>query len=194
MDGMRGRARQRGMSWTMILPIVLGVAIGIAIAATTTWVVNATSSVDFCSTSCHSMNWAATSYEHGPHFKNPSGVRASCVDCHIPYESRPATPIQYVFGTLWTKGIDTATDTIAEVRGTIADQAKWDRERPRLEKNVKEWFKATNFETCKGCHKFDAFKETSPAHGAHAGLVKQDKIDCLACHGGVAHVWPAIPL
>jgi nitrate/TMAO reductase-like tetraheme cytochrome c subunit len=191
MSVAKGPLGQRGMSWTMFLLIVLGAAIGIVIAGATTWMVNATSSVAFCSTACHSMSWAASAYERGPHFENSSGVRATCTDCHIPFESRPATPAQYVFGTLWTKGVDSSSDVIAEIRGTIADKAKWDEERPRLDKKVEEWFKATSSETCRGCHELDAFKKTSPARAIHAGLVKQEKVDCLQCHTGIAHVWPA---
>ena len=180
-----------------MLLIVLGAAIGIVIAGTTTWMVNATSSVNFCATECHSMQWAVAAYEQGPHFKNSFAVRASCADCHIPFESRPATPFQYVFGTLWTKGLDGTTDVIAKLRGTISDKAKWEEQRPRLATKVTDWFKATNFATCQGCHKLDAFKSTGPsafmAAEVHAGLIKQDKVDCLECHHGVAHVWPALP-
>lgn len=191
MNAMRGPAGRRGVTWMMFLLIVLGAAIGIVIAGATTWMVNATSSVDFCSTACHSMKWAAAAYERGPHFENSSGVRATCADCHIPFESRRATPAQYVFGTLWTEGVSSTRDVIAEIRGTIADKAKWDAERPRLDRNVKQWFKATNSETCRGCHNLDAFKKTSPAHAIHAGAARQEKVDCLQCHGGIAHVWPA---
>ena len=191
----RGPVARRGRTWATFGLIALGVAIGIACTGATTWMVNATSSVDFCATACHSMQWAAAAYEQGPHFKNTSGVRASCGDCHIPFESQPATPFQYVFGTLWTKGIVGTEDVIATLRGTIADKKKWDAERPRLGKKVREWFKATNGATCQGCHKLDAFKKTGPsafmASEFHAGRIKPDKIDCLECHSDVAHVWPS---
>ncbi len=189
-------ARQRGhVHWLIGCLIALGVGLGIVVAGTTAWMVNATSSVNFCATECHSMQWAAAAYERGKHYKNQAGVRATCADCHIPYESRPATPFQYVFGTLWTKGVDGTRDVIAKIRGVISDQAKWEAERPRLEAEVRTWFKATNSATCQGCHKLQAFANTGTsafmAMEVHAGLLKADKIDCLQCHHGVAHVWAA---
>ena len=40
------------------------------------------------------MTWASAAYKGGPHFINQVGVSASCGDCHIPYDSRHATPIE----------------------------------------------------------------------------------------------------
>lgn len=187
---MRGRIGP----WQAAL-VAIGVAIGIVVAAGTTWMVNATGTDNFCATACHSMQWAASAYEHGKHYTNTSGVRASCVDCHIPYESRPATPFQYVFGTLWTKGVDGTHDVIAKMRGVISDEAKWNEQKPRLSAEVRAWFKETNSETCQGCHKLDAFASTGPsafmAMQEHSGLMKADKIDCIECHAGIAHAYAA---
>jgi cytochrome c-type protein NapC len=189
---MRVAASMRGRigAWQALL-VATGIAVGIVLAAGTTWMVNATGSVNFCATACHSMQWAAAAYEHGKHYVNSAGVRVSCVDCHIPYESRPATPFQYVFGTLWTKGVDGTRDVIAKMRGVIADKAKWDEQKPRLSAEVRAWFKQTSSETCQGCHKLDAFAKTGPsafmAVEDHAGVFNADKIDCIKCHAGVAH-------
>jgi nitrate/TMAO reductase-like tetraheme cytochrome c subunit len=178
-----------------VLLLAVGVVVGIVVVGTTTWMVNATSSVNFCATECHSMQWAAAAYEHGKHYVNTAGVRATCADCHIPYEDRPATPFQYVFGTLWTKGVDGTEDVIAKIRGTIADKAKWDAQRPRLSAKVRAWFKATNSATCQGCHKLDAFAAAGPsafmAMEVHQKLIKASTVDCIECHAGVAHDWTA---
>ena len=192
------RRRARGASRLLVVSLVaIGVALGIVIAGTTTWMVNATSSVNFCATECHSMQWAARAYERGPHYSNAYGVRASCADCHIPYESRPATPFQYVFGTLWTKGLDGTEDVIAKLRGVIADRARWDAEKPRLAARVRAWFKQTNSATCQGCHKLGAFSGAGASSvmkmEVHSGAIKPDKVDCLECHSGVAHVYSPPP-
>ena len=188
----KASARPRRRLLAVVL-ILLGMLVGIALAGTTTWMVNASSSNNFCATECHSMQWAATAYQKGPHYRNEFGVRATCADCHIPFEDRPATPFQYVFGTLWTKGVDGTHDVIAKIRGTISDKAKWDEQKPRLSAEVRAWFKQTNSETCQGCHKLDAFAKTGPsafmAMEEHAGLLKADKIDCIECHAGIAHAY-----
>lgn len=190
-----GRSRSGATRLAVIALLAAGALIGIAIAGATTWMVNASSSSNFCATECHSMQWAAASWERSPHFRNEFGVRASCADCHIPFEDRPATPVQYVFGTLWTKGLAGTEDVVAKLRGVISDEAKWNAEKPRLEAKVKAWFQHTNSETCQGCHKLDAFEPTGPsafmATAVHSGLIQADRVDCLQCHSGIAHVDPA---
>jgi nitrate/TMAO reductase-like tetraheme cytochrome c subunit len=171
--------------------IALGVVVGVGGVAGTTWLVNATSSTNFCATACHSMQWAAAAYERGPHYTTSYGVRAGCADCHIPYEDRPATPLQYVFGTLWTKGIDGSHDIYAKLIGTISDRARWEANRPRLTAEAEAFFRSTNSVTCQGCHKLDAFSPTGRsafmANAVHSGLINAATVDCLKCHSGVGH-------
>ena len=176
------RARFR---WGIALLVALGIVIGIGVAGATTWMVNATSSENFCATACHSMQWAAAAYTRAPHYANPHGVRASCADCHIPFESRPATPFQFIFGTIWTKQVDGTHDAIAELRGTISTEEKWEARRPQLAADVEAWFRKTNYDTCKGCHRLDA--GTGPAVEIHASLVKAGPVDCVQCHADVGH-------
>ena len=181
--------------WIFALLLALGAAFGLAVAGTTTWMVNATSTNNFCATACHSMQWAAAAYEAGPHASNNVGVRATCGDCHIPFESRPATPFQYVFGTLWTKGIDGTHDVIARIRGTIEDQEKWEQERPRLSAEVHGWFKKTNSASCRGCHSLAAFRSKDPSASmiadVHANVIKAGNVDCTECHSDVGHNFAA---
>ena len=188
--------RMRGRFTIMTAALIaLGAVVGVIAVAGTTWMVNATSSVNFCATACHSMQWATAAYERGPHFANAVGVRATCGDCHIPYEDRPATPFQYVFGTLWTKGLDGTRDVYAKMLGTISDRAKWEAERARLTTSVESWLRATNYVTCHGCHNDSAFtaKGGSPfmAVEAHSKAGRSDKLDCLQCHQGFAHRYEA---
>lgn len=192
------KIRMRGvLTWWMASLVTIGVVVGIVIAGTTTWMVNATGTDKFCATECHSMQWATYAYEQGPHYVNHAGVRASCVDCHIPFESGHPTPFQYIFGTLWTKGGEGARDVYEQMRGEISDKAKWDAEKPRLSAAVRAWFKQTNCATCQGCHKLDAFASSGAsafmADQAHSGLMKADKVDCLECHAEVAHRYSAAP-
>ncbi len=139
------------------------------------------------------MQWAVQAYQRGTHYANESGVRATCADCHIPFEDRPATPFQYVFGTLWTKGIDGSQDVAAKLRGTIADRARWEAEKPRLSAQVRAWFKQTGSATCQGCHKLDAFSGQGASAvmklEVHSGALKAATADCLQCHPGVAHAY-----
>jgi nitrate/TMAO reductase-like tetraheme cytochrome c subunit len=173
------------LQWSVILLIALGIAVGIVGVGATTWMVNATSSENFCTTACHSMQRIAAAYKRSPHYANPHGVRASCADCHIPFENRPATPFQYIFSTMGTKAHDGIHDAIAELRGTISTEEKWDARRPQLATDVEAWFRRTKYETCKGCHRLDA--ATGSAADMHAEMLKAGPLDCVQCHADVGH-------
>lgn len=67
------------------------VLLGVALVALTNHAVNWSSSDNYCGTICHSMIWATAAYHQGPHYINSVGVRASCGECHIPYDSGHAT-------------------------------------------------------------------------------------------------------
>ena len=184
-------ATARGsIRWSVVLLLALGAAIGLVIAGTTTWMVNTTSTNQFCANQCHSMQWAAAAYERGPHYINAVGVRATCSDCHVPFENEPATPFQYVFGTLWTKAVSGTKDAIGEARGTIADETKWNAERPRLSAETRAWFKETGSATCRGCHHLEAFPSTGPS-AFHADLIKAPTVNCVQCHANVGHNFSA---
>lgn len=59
-------------------------AVVMALAIWGTWQgVHYTSTTEFC-LSCHSMRTAGEEYKTSVHFRNASGVRAECKDCHIP--------------------------------------------------------------------------------------------------------------
>lgn len=59
-------------------------AVAMALAIWGTWQgVHYTSSTEFC-LSCHSMRISGEEYKTSMHFRNASGVRAECKDCHIP--------------------------------------------------------------------------------------------------------------
>src|SRR5690554_1091531 len=47
-------------------------------------VMEATNSFKFCSTACHEMSWVHEEYLDRPHYQNPTGVGATCSDCHVP--------------------------------------------------------------------------------------------------------------
>lgn len=171
-----------------------GFAIGAVTVAATTWMVSASSSDNFCAGACHSMQWAAAAYERGPHYSNALGVRASCADCHIPYEDRPVTPFQYLFGTLWTKGLAGVADVYHKLAGTIEDKQKWEVDRSRLSSQVDSWLAKTHSVTCQGCHDLAAFsgKGNVMAAQVHAGVVNASTVDCTSCHTrNVGHVYDA---
>jgi nitrate/TMAO reductase-like tetraheme cytochrome c subunit len=148
------------------------------------------SSNQFCGTFCHSMTWASAAYKRGPHYVNPVGVSASCGQCHIPYESSRATPVEYVKLLLF-KADRGAKDFWNESHKTIATEQEWEKRRPQLRTTFENYLTSHNYITCRGCHKLDSFggQRSQMKVLVHKDVVKADGVDCLRCHRDIGHVY-----
>jgi trimethylamine-N-oxide reductase (cytochrome c), cytochrome c-type subunit TorC len=144
----------------------------------------ATNSMTFC-ISCHVMrDTVSVEYQQSPHFQNPSGVRATCPDCHVPrdWSHKLIRKIQ-ASGELfhWAAGsIDTAEKFEAK-RHTLAVR-EWDRMR------------ANDSRECRNCHSFEAMafhKQSMKASRAMRDAAKDGKT-CIDCHKAVAHKMPDV--
>ena len=66
-----------------------------------------------------------------------------CVDCHVPHEYPKK---------LFVKAEKGIADAIAEIRGTISTQEKFDQERWRLANKVWDEMREDNSKNCRHCH------------------------------------------
>ncbi len=142
-----------------------------------------TSSTEFC-LSCHSMRTVGEEYAQSVHFKNASGVRAECKDCHIPPGIIPTlTRKSAALNDLYHEWISPSIDTpekFAAKRAELA-QREWDR----MTKNGSV--------ACKSCHSYDAMdhgKQAAAAASQMATAAQQGNDNCIACHKGIAHHKP----
>jgi nitrate/TMAO reductase-like tetraheme cytochrome c subunit len=170
------------------------VCFGVFLVALTNSAVIWSSSDQFCGQFCHSMTWASAAYKRGPHYINEVGVSASCGDCHIPYDSRHATPIEYL-QLLIFKGQRGAKDFYHEARGTIATKQEWDRRRPALRSEFENYLTAHNYVTCLGCHQLDSFggPRNHMKQMIHDEVIKAGSVDCLSCHRDIGHIYESTP-
>jgi len=173
--------------WSVFALLFAGLALGALAVIGTQVAVAVTGSDEFCGTSCHSHEkFVYPEHKLSIHYANRVGVRAMCVDCHVPH-SYPAK--------LFYKAEAGITDAFAELRGTIATQEKFDRERWRLANIVWEEMRANNSANCRTCHDPAAWDNKKQSEGA----VKQHKkfsagkATCIDCHTGVAHKEPEEP-
>jgi len=81
-----GNTGRRSFLWISSWALAF-VFLGVVFVALTTHVVTWSSSDKFCGATCHSMTWVNAAYQRGPHYINNVGVRATCGDCHIPYDA-----------------------------------------------------------------------------------------------------------
>lgn len=180
--------------------IAAGIVIGVAGLAATNAMVHWSGSNDFCSSACHSMQWAAEAYKRGPHYATRTGATAGCADCHIPHHSGEPGALQYV-SMLFYKAKAGTRDAIAEMRGVIDTKAKWEKARDGYSAEVKAWMAQNGSLTCRGCHdltRMGGGKSQAPLVEMHAGLAKAGSVNCVDCHLGVGHVYeqpskPAAP-
>ena len=162
----------------IFITVVCGVIV-LAIGANT--FINYTNSTEFC-VSCHSMKRNYEEYKVSVHYKNASGVQASCADCHVPKELGPKFYAKIV----------AVKDVYHEIVGTINTPEKFDERKMYLAERVWEKMQATDSRECRNCHAFtnmDLARQTELASKKHERAMESGKT-CIDCHTGVAHEEP----
>ncbi len=168
-----------------ILVLVLGVGAGIIFWGGFHTAMEASNTMTFCIT-CHEMR--ATVYEEYKetvHFKNPSGVQATCADCHVPREwiHKVVRKIQAT-GELYHKAL-----------GTISTPEKFEAKRWELANRVWDKMRETDSRECRNCHHLDSMdleEQDRSARKKHAKAEERGKT-CIDCHKGIAHEYPEEP-
>ena len=167
----------------------LGLVAGIIFWGGFNTAMEATNTMEFC-VSCHEMrDTVYVEYQETIHFRNPSGVRAICSDCHVPHEWGPKVvrKIQ-ASGELWHKLI-----------GTIDTPEKFEAHRLDMANRVWATMEANDSRECRNCHSYEAMdfehqrqrsreKMEPVATGEYFG----DGSTCIDCHKGIAHKMPKI--
>lgn len=130
--------------WSVFALVVAGLVVGVVGVIGTQVAVAMTGSDEFCGNACHShAKFVFPEHKQSAHYNNRTGVRAMCVDCHLPH-TYPAKLI--------AKTKAGVVDMLAEMRGTISTQEKFDKERWRLANLVWDEMKADNSANCRSCH------------------------------------------
>jgi cytochrome c-type protein NapC len=164
--------------------LLAGFLIGAAALASVNGFFSYTNELEFC-TSCHSMQTNLTEYQETVHYKNASGVRAVCSDCHVPKQ----------FGPKLHAKIMAVKDIYHELSGTVDTPEKYEARRWQLANAVWDRMKSTDSRECRSCHAFtsmDLAVQTSLAQKKHQKAQESGKT-CIDCHKGIAHHEPLPP-
>lgn len=185
-SGFTTGVRRRAVAWMTRAPIAVAIvlfAAGIVAWGAFNTAMEATNTLPFC-ISCHEMR--STMYEeyrHTVHFSNPSGVQATCPDCHVPKE--------------WTakvvRKIRASMELFHWAVGTISTPEKFEARRPELAARVWASMKASDSQECRNCHNFSVmdtggqgrFAKRLHEQGRAAGQT------CIDCHKGISHHLPS---
>ncbi|MEE4278128.1 MAG: NapC/NirT family cytochrome c [Halieaceae bacterium] len=175
------RARRLGLPITLgsVFAFLLG---GLALGSGEALLHSANSN-EFCY-GCHSIEMNTRGeYEASSHFHNPSGVRASCADCHLPQDGALALA--------WAKA-KAALDVIPEFTGKLSTPAKYEAHRGEMAQAVWEEMRDNDSAFCQSCHGFAAMnlaaQERRPAR--HHARARESGQTCIQCHYGLVHKLP----
>lgn len=145
----------------------------------------ATNTLEFC-TSCHEMRQLVfEEYKQTVHYKNASGVRAICSDCHVPKEWLPKVirKVQAT-GELWAK-----------FTGEVSTVEKFEAHRWIMANRVWDKMRATDSRECRNCHSWHAMDFENQSRRAREKMVEgmEEGKTCIDCHKGIAHKMPKDP-
>lgn len=144
-------------------------------------IMHKTSSTEFC-VSCHSMSHPQQEWEGSSHFANAKGIRAECSDCHVPQEGWHYVKAKFI----------ALKDVWYEMQGKLDSKQKYENHRAEMAQRVWNEMKATDSETCRSCHSFDAMElsaQTKLAKETHISA-KTNGQTCIDCHKGIVHFLP----
>jgi nitrate/TMAO reductase-like tetraheme cytochrome c subunit len=173
--------------WSVFALVGVGLVVGTAGVIGTQVALAMSGTDEFCGTACHSHEkFVYPDHKASFHYANRTGVRATCSDCHVPHDYPDK---------LFYKARAGVTDAFAELKGVIATQEKFDKERWRLANIVWEEMRANDSANCRHCHDpkaWDAKKQSEDAAKGHRKFLA-GKATCIDCHIGVAHKEPEEP-
>ena len=182
---MKALWRQPSKKWLLGIPLGGFLAFGLGMLALggANYAMHATSSNEFCF-GCHSHEVnIRPEYEASSHFRNTSGVRADCADCHLPHDNW--------FELTWTKAV-VSLDVIPELMGKLSTPEKYEAHRGEMAEAVWEQFRDNDSKFCRSCHSFSAMNlESQERRTARRHTRAQEEGQtCVQCHYGAVHKLP----
>jgi nitrate/TMAO reductase-like tetraheme cytochrome c subunit len=143
------------------------------------WAMESTNTMTFC-TSCHEMrDNVYAEYVGTPHHTNPSGVSASCSDCHVP------DPWHHKL----VRKVVASRELYHKAAGTINTPEKFDQRRVVMAERVWTSMKNTDSRECRNCHDWSSMNpefQSPRARSQHQFAMEQGHT-CIDCHMGLAH-------
>lgn len=167
------------ISITKKIPLLLlvGVVIGLVISYASYEAITRTSTPEFCVV-CHEMAPMRASFDQDVHGgKGKTGIRANCVNCHLPHNN--------IFNYVFTKAKNGVTEVGLHFFGNV-DAIDWQKNRENRAEFVFD-------DGCIKCHTNYATNEkfnpkALEMHQHYNALLTTDKkIGCASCHAEIGH-------
>ena len=174
--------RSPSLKYSMLSRLVVGFIGGIIFWGGFNTGMEATNSLEFC-ISCHEMrDTVYVEYKETIHYKNRTGVRAICSDCHVPRDwSHKMVRKAKASFEIWGK-----------LTGSISTPEKFEAKRMELASHEWERMKTNGSRECRNCHDFNAMSgeiQKQSIYKKHMAASEAGKT-CIDCHKGIAHHLP----
>lgn len=143
-----------------------------------------TNSEEFC-LSCHTMkDNLLPELQKTIHWRNRTGVRARCPDCHVPHN----------FTDKIARKMQASREVLSHITGQIGTREKFEEHRIVLAQ--REWarFKANGSKECRACHDYNSmdFNKMRVTSQTFMRSAAERNTSCVDCHKGIAHQLPNI--
>lgn len=162
-----------------IVLLLVGLGVGVFGMLAFDYSMEATSTEEFC-TGCHEMaSGPFVMLRDTTHFRNESGVRPTCSDCHVPEKGWPK---------MWRK-IQASREVWSALTGKINTPEKYLAHAPVMKAREIARLQANDSQECRNCHDVEAMdldQQSRMAKRAHGRMAKQERT-CIDCHEGIAH-------
>lgn len=171
------------MRYSLGTLLIAGVIGGVLFWGGFHWAMELSNREAFC-VSCHEMrDTVYKELKETVHFTNPTGVRATCADCHVPRE----------WAYKVRRKIAATNELYHKVVGTIDTPEKFEARRLVLAQKIWATMKATDSRECRNCHSaesMDLATQNRLAQRKHKAATEKGQT-CIECHQGIAHELPA---
>ena len=158
---------------------ILGIIVGVLGWGAFNWSLELTNTEAFC-ISCHEMrNFVYREYKETIHYRNRTGVTATCPDCHVPKE--------WIYKV--RRKVFAVNELYHKAMGSVDTAKKFDDKRLELATTVWDSMKATNSRECRNCHTLQSMeraKQGALSQQRHERAETEGKT-CINCHKGIAH-------
>lgn len=187
-QGWWARLWRRPTRWYLLgIPVggALALVLGVVLTGGFLKTIEATNSLGFC-ISCHEMQaFVYQEYQESPHYRNASGVRVICADCHVP---------KAFFPKLWRKTQATFNELPSHFLGKIDTREEFEAHRAEMARNVWDSMRANDSASCRSCHSYEAMDleaQDRYASRKHSpDYLEKTGRTCIDCHEGIAHKLP----
>jgi nitrate/TMAO reductase-like tetraheme cytochrome c subunit len=161
--------------------LLVGVGAGVLLLLGAEGAYHYTSSDEFCSTACHSMQAYVASepqFIASPHRNTPTGIQVGCSDCHVP----PSFPANVLYKT--KSGI---RDIYQELSNDFSDPGAWESRRASLAHEVRDWYIGNDSAPCRSCHTPEKLNPERESGQRQHELAERDGVSCIGCHFNLVH-------